>query len=191
VGRGVWSRRLLLVVRVGGRWYRRAAWERRRGERRRRGGGGSLCELDVVRRGKAVAGALPDQRPVRVGDVVDVEDGVLLERELLVGLAVVVVERFGLRDGRGLYTLSMLAHGGAYGHRVPGTDTTRCAAYLFNVVVWNQALGLVLVLHAALLLRLPPVVVGRLLQHHQHVALAQGDLIVALGGVVVDGPVDA
>jgi hypothetical protein len=65
------------------------------------------------------------------------------------------------------------------------------AAYLFNVVVGDQALGLVLILHQALLLRLPPVVVGRLLQHHQYVALLQGDLIVALGGVVVDGPVDA
>jgi hypothetical protein len=124
VRRAVWRRRLLLVVRVGGSWYRRAGWKRRRGERRRRGGRSTLCELNVIRRSKAVAGALADQRPVWVGGVVDVENGVFLERELFVGLAVVVVESSGLRDGRGLCMLSDAGpRVGVYGHWVPGMDT--------------------------------------------------------------------
>ena len=70
-------------------------------------------------------------------------------------------------------------------------QTQQRATHLLNVIVWNQALGLFLVLLPALLLCLPPVVIRRLLQHHQHVALGQGDLIVALGHVVVHGTVYA
>jgi hypothetical protein len=68
------------------------------------------------------------------------------------------------------------------------------AAYLFNVVVWDEALGLVrlaILVLEPLLLRLPPVVVGRLLQHHEHITLIEGELVVALRRVVIDGAVDA
>lgn len=58
-------------------------------------------------------------------------------------------------------------------------------AYLLDVVVWNQAFGLFLVVFAALLFGFPPIVIRRLLQYHQHIALVQGDLIVALRVVVV------
>jgi len=60
------------------------------------------------------------------------------------------------------------------------------ATHLLDVVIWDQALGLFLFFVMALLLGLPPVVVSRLLQDHQHVALADRDLVVALGHIVVD-----
>lgn len=65
------------------------------------------------------------------------------------------------------------------------------ATYLLNVVVGDEALGLLLLFVVALLLGLPPVVVSRLLQDHQHVALLQRNLVVALGHIVVECAVDA
>jgi hypothetical protein len=164
VRRAVGRRRLLLVVGIGRGRDRGARWECRRCGlccccRR----GATLEQLDVVGGREAVAAVLADERPVRVGDVVDVERGVLLEGQLLVRLAGVVVEGLGLRDRR----------------------------RLLDVVVGDEALGLLLLLAVPLLLRFPPIVVGRLLQHHQHIALTECELAVALGHVVEDGAVDA
>lgn len=109
--RAVWGRRLV-VIRIWSGWYRGSRGQRRRRSFRSRWSRDAFCELNVVCRGKSVAGALSHQGPIRVCDVVDVEDGVFLEGELLVGLAVVVVESFGLRDGGELsvYCQTLFVH---------------------------------------------------------------------------------
>lgn len=62
--------------------------------------------------------------------------------------------------------------------------------YLFNVIVWDQAGGLIFVVGAGLLLGLPPAIVVVLLEDVQQVARGDGELGILLGRVVVDGPVD-
>lgn len=68
---------------------------------------------------------------------------------------------------------------------------TKRKPYLFYVIIWNQALRLLGILVSPLLLRLPPIVLGRLLQHHQQIALGECNLVLALRHIIVDGAVDA
>lgn len=72
-------------------------------------------------------------------------------------------------------------------HRKAGAGNT----YLFNVVVRNQTDGLVIIVGRGLFLGLPPVIIAALFQNVENIPLGNLQLPIGLGGVVVDGLVDA
>lgn len=63
--------------------------------------------------------------------------------------------------------------------------------HLFYVVARDQANGLVIVLCSSLLFRLPPVILGALLEHIQDIARRNCKLAFAMGSVVVYGFINA
>lgn len=75
------------------------------------------------------------------------------------------------------------------GARKTGSACNEDGRYLFNIVVWDQAGGLIFVVRAGLLLGSPPAIVVVLLEDIQQVASRDGELGILFGSVVVDGPV--
>lgn len=72
-------------------------------------------------------------------------------------------------------------------HRKGGAGNT----YLLNVVIRNQADGLVVIVGRGLFLGLPPVIIAALFQNVENIPLGNLQLPIGLRGVVVDGLVDA
>jgi hypothetical protein len=63
------------------------------------------------------------------------------------------------------------------------------ATDLLNVVVWNQTLWLVFFIRHGLLLCFPPIIIRVVVQNKKQVPLGYGQFALALGHIVVDGPV--
>ena len=61
----------------------------------------ALC-VDVIGGGEAVVAVEADQGPVWIRRVIDIQHGIFVKGEFLVGLSSVVVEGPSLVDGRGL-----------------------------------------------------------------------------------------
>jgi hypothetical protein len=105
VARAVGGRRLLFIVRVWccGRWGTRPAGQRWRLH------SGVLLDIDIVCWGKSIIAIQSHQCPIRICDIVYVEEGVFFKGELLVRLASVVVERSCLLDRGSLRDTSLAA----------------------------------------------------------------------------------
>lgn len=116
-------------------------------------------QFDVVCRGEAKLAIDADQSPVGVRGIIDGEGGIFGEGDLFVGLAGVVVESFGEMGG----------------------------FCILDVVVWNEALGLVIIVTKGLFLCLPPIILCAFFQDVQKLSLLNVELAGALGLVCVEG----